>query len=99
MYELFSNGTSFHFSGQIRDRQLLMYLNNWLAGDPQQAILLDVSEVTHGQIHGWQERLRVTVTGLENEDWPQTLRQARDLSAAGMQQVHETWRRRLSRSS
>ena len=93
MYELFSHGTTFDFSYQIRDRQLVEHLDNWLAGAPETDIEIEVAHVTHGQIHGWQERYTITVGGLEEEDWPERLRESRERGAEGMAQVHEGWRR------
>jgi hypothetical protein len=92
MYELFSHGATFDFSHQIRDGQLLEYLGNWLAGDPERRMTLDVTRVTHGQIHGWQERFTITVSGLDAEDWPERLRESRERIAEGMAQIHEGWR-------
>jgi len=84
MYELFSHGATFDFSYQIRDAQLLEYLANWIAGESERPIELDIGRVTHGLIHGWQERFTISVGGLEAEEWPERLRESRERAAEGM---------------
>jgi hypothetical protein len=92
VYEMFSNGATFHSSHQIRTRQLLEYLENWLGGDPRRALALDITEATHGQIHGWQPPFRVAVEGIREEDWPARVREARDQTATNMVRIHNGWR-------
>lgn len=93
MYELFSHGTTFNFSYQIRDAQLVEHLRQRLAGAPAGASGVDVSRVMRGKVHGWQERFTITVGGLEEEDWPERLRESRERTAEGMAKIHERWRR------
>jgi hypothetical protein len=92
IYELFSHGTTFDFGTEVLEHQLLEYLQNWLAGDPDRPLDLTPEAVIHGQLHGWLERYTITVGGLDGDDWVDELRAARERGAENIAAVHEGWR-------
>jgi hypothetical protein len=92
IYELFSHGTTFDFGQEVLERQLLEYLQNWLAGEPNRPLEMTRESAIHGQLHGWFERFTITVGGPESDDWVGELRAARERGAEGMAAIHERWR-------
>ena len=93
IYELFSHGATFDFGAEVLERQLLDYLQNWLAGDPDRPLELTPDTVIHGRLHGWLERFTITVGGLQGDDWVDDLRAARERGAKGMAAIHEQWQK------
>jgi hypothetical protein len=76
----------------VLEHQLLEYLQNWLADDPDRPLDLTPEAVIHGQLHGWLERFTITVGGLQGDDWVDELRAARERGAENIAAIHEGWR-------
>lgn len=92
MYEHLSNGVSFHDAPTVREAQLMEFFENWLAGRPTEPIRADSATLIRGLIDSWQERFRVTVGGLEPEDWPERLRESRQRASEALAQLSARWR-------
>ena len=92
IYELLSHGTTFHASTNVLEQQLGRYLSNWIAGRPEEAMPIDAREVTNGPIDGWQERFRISVHGIGEDDWVEELRRARGQGSEAMERIFEGWR-------
>lgn len=91
MYEHFSNGVSFHDTAVVREAQLMEFFENWLAGQPTEPIRADRTTLIRGSINSWQERFRVTVGGLEPEDWPERLNESRQRASEALAQLSARW--------
>ena len=61
VYSHLSNDCTFHDEARILGRQLLVCFRNYLEGYPERESVIDVSEVVNGDLHAWQDRIRVTV--------------------------------------
>jgi hypothetical protein len=92
MYEHFSGGTSFHDTPMVREAQLMEFFENWLAGRPTDPVRADRSTLLRGPIDSWQERFRVTIGGLEPEDWPERLNESRQRASEALAQLSARWR-------
>lgn len=92
MYEHFSHGVSFNDTPVVREAQLMEFLENWLAGHPANPVRADRDTLVRGAINSWQERFRVTVGGLEPEDWPARLNESRQRASDALAQLSERWR-------
>jgi hypothetical protein len=65
MYEQLSHGVSFDDAAYIMDSQVNVALQAWLKGATP-AYDLDPERVTRGDLHGWQDRLIISV----EMEWP-----------------------------
>lgn len=92
MYEHFSQGVSFHDTATVREAQLMQFFENWLAGNPTHPVRADRDTLIRGSINSWQERFRVTVGGLEPEDWPKRLNESRQRASEALAQLSACWR-------
>ena len=92
MYEHFSQGVSFYDTATVREMQLMEFFENWLAGRPREPILANRESLIQGTINSWQERFRVTVGGVEPEDWPERLNESRQRASEALAQLSARWR-------
>lgn len=92
MYEHLSNGVSFHDTPTVREAQLMEFFENWVAGRPTEPMRVERATLIRGSIDSWQERFRVTVGGLEPEDWPERLRESRQRASEALAQLSARWR-------
>lgn len=91
MYEHFSHGVSFHDAPLVREAQLMNFFENWLAGRPAETVRADQETLIRGSIDSWQERFRITVGGLDPEDWPERLKESRTNAAQALRRLSEQW--------
>jgi hypothetical protein len=92
MYEHLSHGVSFYDTASVREAQLMEFLENWLADTPTAPISADRESLIRGPIDSWQERYRITVGGLEPEDWPERLNESRQRASQALAQLSTRWR-------
>jgi hypothetical protein len=92
MYEHFSQGVSFYDTATVREMQLMEFFENWLAGHPREPILVNRESLIQGTINSWQERFRVTVGGVEPEDWPERLNESRQRASEALARLSARWR-------
>jgi len=92
MYELLAFGVTFRDGPSIRNSQVAEYLPHWLRGEADHEVELDVEDVTHGDVHKWEEHFFISVGGLDPEGWVDSLREQRERTAEGIAAVHERWR-------
>jgi hypothetical protein len=92
IYRHLSNGATFEFAHEVRDRQMLAYLDNWLAGEPDRPPPIDRAHAIHGQLDGWQERYRIDFPWRQDTAWVDELRTAREQTSEKMTELHERWR-------
>jgi hypothetical protein len=90
-YEHFSTGISFERSTSIEHRQVIYAFNCYLKGTRPE-FDLDARDVTSGRLHGWRDRVFVTVSGtLPGEK--QRIQQTRSKIHAGLRGVFEQWQK------
>jgi hypothetical protein len=92
MYEHFSHGVSFYDPATVREAQLTEFFENWLADRPRDPVHADQASLIRGAINSWQERFRITISGLEPEDWPERLTESRRRASEALAQLSERWR-------
>lgn len=92
MYEQLSHGVSFFDTPAVREAQLMEFFENWLAGRPTDPIRADQNTLIRESVDSWQERFRVTVGGLEPEDWPERLNESRQRASETLAQLSARWR-------
>ena len=92
VYEQLSHGVSFFDTPTARETQLMEFFDNWLAGRPANPIRADRETLIRESVDSWQERFRVTVGGLEPEDWPARLNESRERASEALAQLSARWR-------
>jgi len=91
MYELLSCGVSFYDSETIRRFQIISFLKNWISGNNETHIDLNVNSVLNGKIDSWQERFIISVSFPENEEWIETLRKYREATHIELAKLSRYW--------
>lgn len=91
MYELLSHGVSFYDRGTIERFQVLQNMKNWITGKPDEQISLDADDVIQGDIHGWQDRLIISVKRDYEENWVEKLREDREQLSSRLLEVFKRW--------
>ena len=92
MYELLSYGVSFYDNDTIKRFQIIQFLKNWLSGNDEAEIDLNVNSVVYGKINSWQERFIISVSFLENEEWIEELRKYREATHRELEKVASYWK-------
>lgn len=92
MYELLSHGISFFDHETIRRFQICAHAMNWISGNQQQELSLDVSSVVHGEINSWQDRIFITPNMHFDQQWIDAIRAYRESAHSGMNRVFQYWR-------
>ncbi len=90
MYEQLSHGISFYDHETIHRFQIMRQLRVWLKDEDK--LELSLKNVVHGDLHGWQERYRLT---MGNASWPELineLRENKDKIDEYMAPIFQRWR-------
>lgn len=87
IYRHLSYGATFDFAHEVRDRQLLAYLDNWLDDRSGEAPAIDRTDAINGQLEGWQERYRIDFPWRDDAGWVDELRTARERTDAMMAEL------------
>lgn len=98
MYELLSGGVSFCDPETIKRFQLYHHAANWISGDKNKEINLDVDSVVRGNINAWQDRLFVSVNLNYGTDWIDELRKARNKINKDLSNLFKKWQTEKDRT-
>ncbi len=92
MYSHLSNGTSFYSSDEILRFQLHVAFMKWLG---QKVEEINVNDITHGDLYGWQNRIRISVNlNLNNEkDYVREVKNYKNLLHWGLNNIFEVWKK------
>ena len=88
-YEHFSGGVTFYDSEDIKQLQITPIARCWARKEPIRFDFVP-QNVTHGSVHGWGERIRVTVDGVL-PGMVEHLRATRDRVHSGLENVFKWW--------
>lgn len=91
MYELLSGGVRFCDHETIKRFQLYYHASNWISGNQEKEINLDVNSVVRGKINAWQDRLFISVNINYSMDWIDDLRKARNKINKGLYNIFKRW--------
>lgn len=91
MYKLLSHGVSFYDSDTIKRFQMIKFLKNWISGDDETEIDLNVNSVLNGKINTWQKRFIISVSFPKNEEWIEELRKYRKATHIELEKVARYW--------
>lgn len=91
LYELLSHGVSFYDRGTIERFQVYENMKNWVAGQPDDPIDIDVHNVVHGSINAWQDTLLISIRGGYEEGWIEKLREDREQLNSGLLEIFKRW--------
>jgi hypothetical protein len=91
MYELLSGGISFCDHETIKRFQLYYHASNWISGNQEKEINLDVNSVVRGKINAWQDRLFISVNINYSIDWIDDLRKARNKINKSLYNIFKRW--------
>jgi len=90
-YEMLSNGVKFYDSHTIRRFQLIEHARNWIRGEPDKPLTLDIQTVVTGSINAWPPHIRVKV----NLNYPNAivdeLTQWRNQAHEGLCEEFQRW--------
>jgi hypothetical protein len=92
MYELLSGGVSFKDRSYIEQLQLHDHIELWIQGKAREPIRMSPDDVIDGRLHGWQDRLIISVNTNVPEEWIEELRQQRERVHEALVEIHEQWR-------
>ena len=91
MYKLLSHGVSFYDHETIKRFQIYEHAKNWISGEAEKELNLDVHSIVHGKINAWQDRLIISVNLHYGEDWIDDLRKIREKTHKGLSEVFKRW--------
>ncbi|MDF2531099.1 MAG: hypothetical protein K0Q65_680 [Clostridia bacterium] len=92
MYEQLSHGTSFEHFNTIERFQLCEVAENWIQGNPDKGLEMDIETAVHGDINEWQDRLIVTVEISNFEKDAEILSQNRQDTQMNLNKLIDQWR-------
>lgn len=92
MYEQLSHGTSFEHFNTIEKFQICEVAENWIQGNPDKELEIDIETAVHGDINEWQDRLIVSVEISNFEKDAILLNENKRTTQEQMSQLFETWR-------
>jgi len=91
MYELLSHGVSFHDHETIKRFQVYEHAKNWVTGNSEEELALNVHSVIRGNINAWQDRLIISVNMNYDQSWIDDLRKMRGKIHQGLNEVFKRW--------
>lgn len=91
MYELLSHGTSFFHYETIQRFQLCEQARNWITGNPNKQIVIDIDEIIHGQINKWNDRLIISVGAANIEEDIAFLKNRKQTTQKSMNELFKNW--------
>lgn len=91
MYELLSNGVSFYDHETIKRFQIYHHASNWISGNQEKKINLEVNSIVRGKINVWQDRLFISVNLNYGIDWIDDLRKARNRINKDLYNIFKKW--------
>jgi len=91
MYEQLSHNVGFLSVEQIAHRQVTLAAGAWLRGE-QPTLDFDPARVTHGDLHGWQDRFIISVTANEPKEWTDGIRRERQQAHQSLTEVFQHFR-------
>lgn len=68
-YERLSHGVTFVDKYEIENIQVNEHAKNYIEGNSEYSPNMDITEVTHGDVHGWKDRLIVSVDFNYSNEW------------------------------
>ena len=97
VYEHLSHGITFYDHNTITRFQVHQHLENYLNGEPAKALELDPTSVTHGDLHEWLGRMRISVNGNPFEGQIDGIRDERERMYNSMIPVFQRWQTETGR--
>jgi hypothetical protein len=88
-YEHFSGGVTFQHNESVKDHQIASAASAFARNEAAQ-FEFDPQRITHGHLHGWQDRIRISVDG-HLPGTLEKLRRGRNQVFAGLREVFEQW--------
>jgi len=90
--KLLSEGVKFHNSHTIQRFQLVQHARNWIKGNPDKSLQLNLRSVVSGDINSWPPDFRIQFNLNYGPEVVQDLIRWRDSSHAGLAEIFERWR-------
>lgn len=91
IYELFSHGVSFSSRDEIERDQIYQHINNWLKGEPEKKLELDINTIVRGNLNAWQDRLTISVDMEIDERLIDSFRKNREKICGSLSEVFARW--------
>ena len=91
MYELLSHGTSFDHFDTIERFQLCDHAENWVRGNEDKDVEINIRSVIHGNLHGWNDRFIISVDASNIEEDVRLLKANKQSSQGQMNQLFKKW--------
>lgn len=91
MYELLSNGISFHDSWRIKRSQIRSHLTGWLNEQPH-TFTFDAKSITSGNLHGWKHSFFLLPRYLFSQEVIDDQRDKRNLLFEDIKEVFARWK-------
>jgi len=91
MYELLSGGISFYDYETIKRFQISEHARNWITGNPEKELDLDVHSVARRNINAWQERFTISTNMEYPQDWIDEMRNMRKKKHEGLSRIFKQW--------
>ena len=93
MYELLSHGTSFYDFSTIQRFQLCQHATNWINGNPEEEINIDINSIVHGNINEWTDRLIISVEFSNIDEDIKILKSVRLNAQNMMEKLFKNWQK------
>jgi hypothetical protein len=97
MYELLSHGLSFYDHDTIKRFQISQHARNWITGNSDGELNLDVHSIISGNTNAWQDRFIVSLNLNYDSHSLDSLRKDRKRIHEGYQKVFSRWRTEKNR--
>lgn len=92
IYELLSCGVRFKDFATIKSFQLHEHAKNWISGNPENGINLDVDSAVYGKINVWQERYYFSVNFNFEDDSIKEYKNRRNITYDRLKPIFNRWR-------
>jgi hypothetical protein len=93
MSDQLSGGSTFHDYDYIARLQIHTHIQNWVAGKGLEAVNCDATDIVEGELHGWTDRLIVTVSSKDATIWSEQLKKLRAATHEQFSTTFEAWQK------
>jgi len=97
IYQLLSHGVSFDGREVIERYQIYQHITNWLKGENDKELELDINTIVRGNLNGWQDRLIISVDMGFDEKLIDDFRKNREKLCNSLSEVFKRWQTETNR--
>ena len=97
IYQLLSHGVSFNNREVIERYQIYQHITNWLKGEHDKELELDINTIVRGNLNGWQDHLIISADMGFDEKLIDDFRKNRERLCSSLSEVFKRWQTETNR--